>query len=138
LEIVRHTLLLLGFPPLEIQRYMDAVRRDHYDFQVNTEDEHRLLLDLLQAVSDIEITWFRLLTGNPLAGQTLAEADLRARTGASIVAILRGRKLLANPKSHTAFQAEDRIGLIGDREQIEAVEKLLSIPDDPPPSEESN
>jgi CPA2 family monovalent cation:H+ antiporter-2 len=126
LEIVRHTLLQLGFPLQEIYRYTDAVRRDHYDLQVNSEEEHRLLHDLLDAANSIEIHWFRLIDGNPLTGKTLAHVNLRAQTGASIVALLREGQLFANPKSSTVFQTGDRLGLIGDREEIEAVEELLS------------
>lgn len=126
LEIVRHTLLQLGFPLQEIYRYTDAVRRDHYDLQLNTEEEHRLLHDLIDAANSIEINWFRLAEGSQLIGQTLANANLRAQTGASVVALLREGQLIANPKSVTVFQTGDRIGLIGDREEIEAVEKLLS------------
>ena len=129
LEIVRHTLLELGFPLQEIYRYTDAVRRDHYDMRINTEEEHRLLHDLVDAVSSIEIRWFRLSKESPLVGQTLADANLRSRTGASVVALLRDRQLMANPKSMTVFQADDRIGLIGDREEIEAAERLLSAPE---------
>ena len=81
LEIVRHTLLQLGFPPQEINRYTDAVRSDHYDLPINTEEEHRLLRDLLEAESGIEIRWIRLPDASPLLGQTLADANLRARTG---------------------------------------------------------
>jgi CPA2 family monovalent cation:H+ antiporter-2 len=125
LEIVRHTLLQLGFPLQEIYRYTDAVRRDHYDLQLNTEEEHRLLHDLVNAVNSIEIKWFQLDDNNPLVGQTLAHANLRAQTGASVVAILRQGELIPNPKSVTMFQASDRIGLIGDKEEIQAVEKLL-------------
>lgn len=126
LEIVRHTLLQLGFPLQEIFRYTDAVRRDHYDLQVNTEEEHQLLHDLIDAVSSIEIRWFRLPADSTFVGQTLANANLRAKTGASVVAILRDHQLMANPKSMTIFQAEDRIGLIGEKEEVEAVERLLS------------
>jgi CPA2 family monovalent cation:H+ antiporter-2 len=129
LEIVRHTLLQLGFPLQEIYRYTDAVRRDHYELQIDTEEEHRLLHDLLDASNSIEINWFRLPVGNPLIGQTLADANLRARTGASVVAILREGHLMANPKSMTVFQPDDRIGLIGDKEEINAVEKLLTASD---------
>ncbi len=129
LEIVRHTLLQLGFPPQEIQRYTDAVRQDHYDLQINTEEEHRLLHALLHAAANIEVTWFRLSSENPLVGQTLAEANLRAYTGASVVAIMRNRRLIANPKSITVFEADDRIGFIGDMEQLQAVEQLLTLPD---------
>ena len=126
LEIVRYTLLQLGFPLQEIYRYTDAVRRDHYDLTINTDEEHRLLQDLVDAANSIEIKWFRLQPNNPLIGQTLANANLRSRTGASVVAILRDRQLMANPKSMTVFQADDRVGLIGDKEELEAVEKLLS------------
>lgn len=125
LEIVRHTLLKLDFPLQEIIRYMDAVRHDHYDMQINTKDEHRFLHDLIHATKNIEVSWLTLLPGNPLIGQTLAEANLRARTGASIVAILRENEAMANPKSHTVFEANDRVGFIGDKEQIAAVEELL-------------
>lgn len=126
LEIVRHTLLQLGFPLQEIYRYTDAVRRDHYDMGLNTEEEHRLLHELIDAANGIEIKWFHLPEESPLVGQTLADANLRSRTGASVVAILREQQLLANPKSMTVFQTADRIGLIGEKDEIEAVEKLLS------------
>lgn len=125
LELVRHTLLKLNFPVQEIIRYMDAVRRDHYDTQVNTQEEHRLLHDLIHASQHLEVSWLTLNSENPLVNQTIETANLRARTGASVVAIMRNGKLIANPKSQTIFEANDRIGFIGDPEQIEAVEKLL-------------
>jgi CPA2 family monovalent cation:H+ antiporter-2 len=127
LEIVRHTLLRLGFPLPEIFRYTDAVRHDHYDLQINTQEEHRLLHDLIDAANNIEIKWFRIPEGNLLIGQTLAEASLRARTGASVVALLRDGRLTANPKSMTLFQAGDRVGLIGDTDEIQQAERLLLV-----------
>jgi len=108
---------------------MDAVRRDHYDMQVNSAEEHRLLHDLIHASRNIEVVWLTLTPGNPLVGQTLAAGNLRARTGASVVAILRDQQVMANPKSITVFQANDRIGLIGDMEELEAAEKLLAEAD---------
>ncbi|HQU37008.1 MAG TPA: cation:proton antiporter, partial [Anaerolineales bacterium] len=113
LEIVRHTLLKLDFPVTEIIRYMDAVRRDHYDTQINTQEEHRLLHDLINASGNIEVTWFSLDADNPLVGRTLQDANLRALTGASVIAIMRKGQLIANPKSYTTFEADDRVGFIG-------------------------
>lgn len=125
LEIVRHTLLALDFPVHEIMRYMDVVRHDHYDLQINTEEEHRILHDLLNASGSLEVTWLRLESENSIVGQTIAEANLRARTGASIVAIMRNKEILANPKSITIFEAGDRVGFIGEKDQVELVEKIL-------------
>jgi CPA2 family monovalent cation:H+ antiporter-2 len=125
LEIVRHTLLALDFPVHEIMRYMDAVRHDHYDLQINTEEEHRILHDLLNASGNIEVTWIRVEKENSIIGQTLAEANLRARTGASVVAIMRNKEIMANPKSMTVFEAGDRIGFIGEKDQVDQAEKML-------------
>ena len=125
LEIVRHALLQLNFPLHEIIHYIDAVRRDHYDTQLNTEEEHRLLHELINASGNVEVTWLTLDANSPLLGKTLHDVNLRTLTGASVVAIMRNRQLIANPKSSTVFQAEDRLGFIGDKEQIEAVQHLL-------------
>ena len=134
LEIVRHMLLQLGFPLREVCRYADAVRNDHYDLQVNTEKEHRLLHDLLSAVGGIEISWFHLPPGHPLIGKTLAQADLRSRTGGSVVAIRRNGRVTANPISMTVFAEEDRVGLTGDTDQIEKAERVFALPETAAPA----
>ena len=126
LEIVRHTLLQLGFPSQEIFHYTDAVRRDHYDTTLSTEEEHRLLHELLEAANSLEVHWFRLAEGNRLVGQALAQVNLRAKTGASVIAILRDGQLIANPKSMSVFQPGDRVGLIGEKKELAAAEKLLT------------
>jgi monovalent cation:H+ antiporter-2, CPA2 family len=127
LEIVRYTLLQLGFSLHEIYRYKDAVRRENYDLEINTESEHRILQDLIDAVNSVEIVWLQLPPGNPIVGQTLEKANLRARTGASVVAIIREKQVLANPKSQTVFEADDRVGFIGDNQQIQSVESLFAV-----------
>ena len=124
LELVHHTLLSLGFPLREVHQYAEAVRRDHYDIDISSDDEHRTLHDLLRAFDGIEITWMGIARHSPLAGQTLAEANIRSRTGASVVALIRDQQLIANPKSMTVFEAGDRIGVIGENEQIEAAQRL--------------
>lgn len=126
LEIVRYTLLQLGFPLGEIYRYKDAVRKDNYDLELNTESEHRILQDLIDAANSVEIVWLSLPQGNPISGQTLEAANLRARTGASVIAIIRDDEVLANPKSSTVFEVGDRVGFIGDNAQIGAVKNLIS------------
>lgn len=54
LEIVRHTLLRLGFPPTEVQTYTDSVRRDHYDTHVSTPDEERVLQEMTTAARGLQ------------------------------------------------------------------------------------
>jgi monovalent cation:H+ antiporter-2, CPA2 family len=125
LEIVRHTLLRLGYPLREVERYAEAVRRENYYIEINTDEEHRLLHELIDAVHDLEITWIPVTEDSPLVGMTLAQADIRARTGTSVVALHRDGRVVPNPKSQTVFQVGDRLGLIGDEEHIQAAEQVI-------------
>lgn len=130
LEMVHHTLLQLGFPLREVHEYSEAVRRDHYDITISSSDEHRSLHDLLIAADSIEITWVELTPDSPLVGQTLKESNIRTQTGASVVALIRNHQLIPNPKSYTAFEVGDRVGLIGENDQIENARSwLLSKPE---------
>jgi CPA2 family monovalent cation:H+ antiporter-2 len=126
LEVMRHTLLCLGYPATQVQGYTDAVRRDEYDTTVSSDAEHQALDQMVRAARGIEIAWRLVSEQSPIVGQTLAEANIRVRTGASVIALIRNQQLIANPKSSTVFQAGDLLGLIGDREQIAAAEQLLS------------
>lgn len=124
LELVHHTLLSLGFPLREVHEYAEAVRRDHYDIEVRSDAEHKSLHELLVAFEGIEILWIPLSEDSPLVGKSLAESNIRSHTGASVVALIRAEKLIANPKSMTVFQEGDRIGVIGEYEQIEVARSL--------------
>ncbi len=126
LEVVRHMLLRLGLPPLQVQKYTDLVRRDHYDVAVSTPEEYRLLEQLTYALRGLEMMWHQLGETNPLAHQTVANAGIRDRTGASIVAVLRGEQVIANPKSVFQFEVGDVIGLIGEEAQIRAAHAFLA------------
>lgn len=125
LEMVHHTLLRLGYPLQEVHRYSDAVRQDRYNLSITTDEEHRSLRELLAAFQGIEIVWLTLCENSFLAGKSLADANIRARTGASMVALLRGEQLIANPKSITVFEVGDRVGFIGEKDQLEAVAQLV-------------
>jgi monovalent cation:H+ antiporter-2, CPA2 family len=126
LEMVHQTLLQLGFPLRQVHEYAQAVRRDQYDNQVTTPDEHRSLSELLVASQLIEITWLTIKEGSPIAGQSLLEANLRSRSGASVVALIRDNHIIPNPKSSTHFEIGDQVGLIGEQEQIDRARNWLS------------
>ena len=125
LQIVRRTLLQLGFSINKVQEYADLVRSDYYDVDINTEQERQLLQDLLSASENIVLTWIQLGSNHSLIGQTLTQVNLRASTGASVVAILRGRDLTANPEPGMVLQANDLLALIGDEGQLSAAQELL-------------
>jgi CPA2 family monovalent cation:H+ antiporter-2 len=126
LEVLRHTLLALGYPMLDVQQYTDAVRRDHYDTAISTPEERRVLDQLLRTVRGMEIAWVPLSDASPVVSHALANANVRERTDASIIAILRDGQVIANPKSATVFQTGDVVGLIGDAQQVGLAKQLLA------------
>lgn len=132
LEVVRHVLLTLGFPASHVQPYTDAVRRDHYDTAESTTAERQSLDQLRNTVRGLDLAWRQLGRQGPLVGQTLMEANVRLRTGASVLAIIRDQQVLANPKSNTRFQGEDLVGLLGDQGQIAAFDQLFMVPSGDP------
>ncbi len=66
-------------------------------------------------------------TGSPLAGKTIAEARIGERTGALLVAIMRGeaRKYEFNPPGERKIQDNDVCVLIAGPEMMSAVERIV-------------
>ena len=60
-----------------------------------------------------------------MAGCSLAGLDLRARTGASAVALRRAGELEVFLDATTVLLPGDTVGLMGTAEQLEAAEALL-------------
>jgi CPA2 family monovalent cation:H+ antiporter-2 len=119
-EILRRALLQLELPAGDVQRYTDTIRRtDQSEQELGDVDRARVLDDLVGAARQLDMTWVAIEAGNPLAGRTIAESDLRARTGASVVAIARGSGLVANPTPEEVITAGDHLAVIGSPEQIE-------------------
>lgn len=118
LEILRHTLLRLRYPPTEVQWYADTVRHEHYESAMAPGEEHRLLEQMITAARGMEIVWLPIAGDSPVVGASIAAANLRAVTGASIVAILRNEELIPNPKSSTELHAGDILGMVGEAAQV--------------------
>ncbi|MBV6496802.1 MAG: sodium:proton exchanger [Acidobacteria bacterium ACB1] len=119
LQILRRTLLELGYSLRKVQQYTDAVRSDQYDSAINTKEERHFLTELLIASDNIGLSWLSLHDDSGLIGKTLIDAKLRELTGASVVAILRTGKLIGNPPARTVLKKGDVIGLIGSDDDIE-------------------
>ncbi|MBX3065181.1 MAG: cation:proton antiporter [Anaerolineae bacterium] len=131
LEIVRLTLLTLGYPMGQIQEYVDAVRRDAYASPLPEAapldgERSRYLDQLISTAQGMEIKWQPISAESALVGKSLAEANIRSTIGASVIALVREHKVIPNPKSDTRFVAGDVVGLIGDGDELTAAAQILS------------
>lgn len=62
---------------------------------------------------------------SPLVGMELGDADIRRKTGASVVAIWRNKMVEASPLADFVLHAGDVLVVIGSDEAIEAVRDLV-------------
>ena len=122
IQVMRKTLLLLDFPVREVHSYTEAIRRQQLERGDLREERMRVLDQLVHAARDLEIGWVTLRADSVLAGHSLAAAQLRARTGASVVALARNGELSSNPDPATTLQVGDHLAVIGSPEQLAAVE----------------
>ena len=124
LELGRQALAHLGIGAGEIQRFSDRVRRELYAPITERSTDGDLLSRLRQASEMIEADWIELPEDSPLAGKQIGELEVRTRTGASIVAVVRGKGVTANPGPEVALAPGDTIGVLGTADQRAALRDL--------------
>ncbi len=74
---------------------------------------------------EADLETVRIAIGSPAAGKLIRELQLRTRTGASIVGIERNGASIINPGPDEELQADDRVLLLGSREQLDAARRHL-------------
>ena len=84
------------------------------------------LTRLHQQVEGIISEQISLGASSPSVGRPLGDTRARTRTGASIVAVLRGHSVIPSPTPDFLFEAGDRIVVVGTAAGVEAVGKLLA------------
>jgi CPA2 family monovalent cation:H+ antiporter-2 len=126
LEVMRQALLHLSYAPDEIQRFTDDVRQERYAPLYAEHPDYATIARLQSAHRLLEIEWFALADASLLAGRTLAQLDVRAQTGALVVAALREDRLLPNPDADHRFAPGDLIAVVGDGDQRAAFAHLAN------------
>ena len=65
-------------------------------------------------------------SASPAAGQTLRSLDLRRRSGAMIIAVVRGDHPESNPDAEFRIEAGDHLVLVGSHAEVEAAFEILN------------
>jgi CPA2 family monovalent cation:H+ antiporter-2 len=124
------------------------IRRSIADFEGHVRAGSELVLELLaqpapagenKALDQVQtilpgfggVTPLELPAGSPAVGRSLAELDLRAKTGATVLAIHRGEHGVATPSPTDPLRAGDVLALAGSEAAIAAAREVL----DPSPGE---
>jgi TrkA domain protein len=67
-----------------------------------------------------------IASGSIYDGQTLGDTRARTRTGASIVAVVRGSEVVASPRPDFRFRGGDIVVVVGTEEGTSAVAEILA------------
>lgn len=124
LQTMRAALLALGLPSRRIQAFADEIRGR--EVAGGTVDDEMGLVRKLTA-SDLELDWIEVAPGSVAAGMTLAQANVRGLSGATVIATERSGSLTGNPTPDTRLEPGDRVALIGQPDQLALASVLLNF-----------
>lgn len=103
-----------------------------------SEDEAHTLVDALDVVSVSEdggsrtyqveglvFEWLEVVDDSPVVGRTIGDEQIRTRTGASVVAVLRSEGSVPAPDPQFEIAAGDTLVVAGTEEGLAAVRDLI-------------
>lgn len=83
------------------------------------------LASLEQQIEGLVLDWMPIADDAPGAGRTIGDLEIRRRTGASVVASLRGDDTSPSPGPEHRVEPGQTLVLVGTREAVDAAEALL-------------
>ncbi|HCT76444.1 MAG TPA: potassium transporter TrkA [Micromonosporaceae bacterium] len=84
------------------------------------------LAELQRQVAGLVSAQLPITSGSPYEGRTLADTQARTRTGASIVAVVRGSEVFASPRPDFSFRTGDVVVVVGTDDGTAAVAQILA------------
>ena len=133
-EVLARVLRWLQTPRNVIDREVEAARAGLQDSARSPSFPRPVLAET--ELAGLEIESLRVEPGSPVIGETLAGLELRARTGALVVAIQRGGQLLEHPDPRMPLEALDVLFLVGTRAAVIAAFDHLGASTSSPPEPE--
>lgn len=119
LEIFARLLEHYHVPRNLIWDYVERLRSDHYGA---LRDERRISNRVqlpTEVLSQVDFELCSIRENSPVVGQTLATLNLRANTGATVIAVRRAGETVTNPGPNFAFVVQDIAILLGERTQLD-------------------
>ncbi|MBB6453420.1 TrkA domain protein [Salirhabdus euzebyi] len=117
--------------------FFEDVDSDEADFAMDlTGDETRELgaqllgatyqpvdADKLQMFKNqIVMDWVKIKEDSPLVNKTLEESEIRNKTGATVMGVVKGDEIVAAPGPETVLQAGDVLMIFGKKDQVSFLE----------------
>jgi len=125
IEIAAHVLKEMDIPDNIVEAQIAAVRAGRYGMLRGMATDRTATEELLQ-ILQLTVTRSHYIAADSKAvGQTIAQLNLRANTGVSIIAVVRGGTPVTNPSPDYTLAATDVLVLVGAHAQLEAAKAVL-------------
>jgi len=126
LEILAKVMMLYGLSKEAVNRELNELHKQRYAQIRDKNAEERIVDKIHQAIQEeINIDSFTITSNCCGEKKTIAELDIRQRSGATIISIVRGNEQFSNPGADFVLQAGDVVVLMGNAEQVEKAVELL-------------
>jgi CPA2 family monovalent cation:H+ antiporter-2 len=126
IEIFARVLQEFHVPRNVIALQVDLIRREHYGTLRGLRLEGKQLDALSQFLVGTTTDIFSILEDSPAAGKTLAEAEIRSRCGATIIAVIRDGKPYHDIGGDFTLTAGDMLVLLGSHKALDDAARILS------------
>jgi CPA2 family monovalent cation:H+ antiporter-2 len=126
IEIFARVLQEFHVPRNVIALQVDLIRREHYGTLRGLRLEGKQLSALNQFLVGTTTDIFSVLEDSPAAGKTLAEIGIRSRSGATIIAVIRGGKAYHDIGAEFLLAPGDLLVLLGSHKALDDAAGILS------------
>lgn len=122
LELVAQTMAAYGASLRDVEREKASLREQGYALLRDPALRPPAHVSLRHLLSESDLADAPV---SAAAGQTIGQLDLRRRTGALVLGVLRGGAMFANPGPEFVLQAEDTVVLFGAGPALQTAAELL-------------
>lgn len=126
IEIFSRVLQCYGVDRHVIETQIAAVRRQGYEMLRSPSLQPVNIGNLNAALHEAITETVKLESGSTVIGQTLAELDLRNRSGATLIAVVRDGETKINPGGKYKLDQNDLLVLLGTAEKIERALDIIN------------
>ena len=126
MEIAVRVLRIFGMPRELLAQQLGELRAADYDMIRILPLPGQPLRHLWHLLPEVDLEMFIVMPGSRLAGMPLRDVDLRRRSGAVVVALVRDASAVYNPGPEVPLAEADQVVLMGSRRQLAEAHQLLS------------
>jgi len=128
IEIFTRVLHEFRIPTNVVEAQIAMIRSARYGMLRGLSGTSDQRMELLQYLDATATQTFLLPAESPACGRTIRDTELRAKTGTTIIAVVRNGKPTTNPTPDLRLEAGDVLVLVGAHGQLDNAKALLTPP----------